>query len=82
VRCAATLPDRGNFFRKHDEYRIDFLIFRLHEVFNTSVDKLVEKGASHKANYTILSILERFALFLCISTAEFRLPIGAFDFYT
>jgi hypothetical protein len=50
----------------HEAYRIQFFIFPLHEVFNTCVDKRVEKGASRKANYTIVSILARFALFLCI----------------
>jgi hypothetical protein len=39
-------------------------IFLQHKVFNISVDKLVEKGLSSKANYTIVSSLMRFALFL------------------
>ena len=40
-------------------------IFLRCKVFNTSVDKFVEKEAWPKANYTILSSLKRFALFLC-----------------
>jgi hypothetical protein len=40
-------------------------IFLLRKVFNTSVNKFVEKLASSKANYTLLSTLTRFALFRC-----------------
>jgi len=42
-------------------------IFLPHEVFNTSVDKFVEKRLTSKANCTLLSTLARFALFLCNS---------------
>src|ERR1700730_6973371 len=45
--------------------RISRKIFLSHEVFNTSVDKLVGKSSVSKANYTILSTLMRFALFKC-----------------
>jgi hypothetical protein len=38
------------------------------EVFNTCVDKRVEKAVFPKTNYTVLSTLTRFALFLCIRT--------------
>jgi hypothetical protein len=51
--------------RKHDVCRISTEIFLLREVFNTGVDKFVEKYASSQANYTLLSILNRFALFRC-----------------
>jgi hypothetical protein len=53
--------------RKQAAYRIVFQIFLLREVFNTSVDKYVEKTVFSKANYTFLSILTRFALFRCKS---------------
>jgi hypothetical protein len=43
-------------------------------VFNICVDKHVEKRASSTANYTILSIVERFAQFLC-KLAAFRRPL-------
>jgi hypothetical protein len=42
-------------------------IFLHDEVFNTSVDKLVEKRGDSNANYTILSSLTLFALFKCNS---------------
>jgi hypothetical protein len=44
-------------------------IFLHDEVFNTSVDKLVEKRGDSNANYTILSSLTLFALFKCNSAA-------------
>jgi hypothetical protein len=47
--------------------RIPRKIFLPDEVFNTSVDKLVEKRRAARANYTILSSLKRFALFMCNS---------------
>jgi hypothetical protein len=53
--------------REQAAYRIFFQIFLLREVFNTSVDKYVEKTVFSKANYTFLSILTRFALFRCKS---------------
>jgi len=40
-------------------------IFLPCEVFNTSVDKCVENGGFSKANYTLLSTLNRFAPFQC-----------------
>ena len=40
-------------------------IFRFCKVFNTCVDKRVEKSALSQANYTFLSTLTRFALFVC-----------------
>jgi hypothetical protein len=51
--------------REQDVCRISIQIFLLREVFNTSVDKFVEKLASSAANYTLLSILTRFAQFRC-----------------
>jgi hypothetical protein len=42
-------------------------IFLQDEVFNTSVDKFVEKRGDSNANYTILSSLLLFALFKCNS---------------
>src|ERR1700730_7764357 len=56
-----------DFVSRHeqDACRISAKIFLLHEVFNTSVDKFVEKIVSSNANYTFLSILMRFALFRC-----------------
>lgn len=51
---------------EHESCRIPRFIFRCGKVFNTSVDKRVEKAAASKANYTIVSTLTRFALFLCI----------------
>src|SRR5450432_2635301 len=53
--------------REQDACRIYTKIFPPHEVFNTCVDKFVEKAARRKANYTVLSTLNRFALFLCNS---------------
>lgn len=38
-------------------------------IFNICVDKRVENSRSSKANYTILSMVERFAQFLCSLTA-------------
>jgi hypothetical protein len=51
--------------REHIACRMSGKIFRFCKVFNTSVDKFVEKESRPKANYTILSSLTRFALFLC-----------------
>jgi hypothetical protein len=44
------------------------------EVFNISVDKLVEKRAFSQANYTFLSTLIRFALFQCNTPAFAGFP--------
>src|SRR2546426_830861 len=67
--CCITALGNGKggefFFAEQHWCRIWFEIFLRDKVFNTSVDKLVEKRTFSKANYTILSSLLRFALFLC-----------------
>src|SRR5712691_10677957 len=50
--------------RKHEACRMHPHIFRFCEVFNTCVDKRVEKSALSLANCTFLSTLTRFALFV------------------
>jgi len=52
------------FPRQQKSCRNSGKIFLADKVFNTGVDNLVEKRASSQANYTILSSLMRFALFL------------------
>ena len=53
--------------RQHELCRTPVEIFLSCKVFNTSVDKFVEKNISSKANYTIVSTLKRFAPFRCKS---------------
>ena len=60
--------------------RIDAEIFLFREVFNTCVDKFVEKLASSKANYTILSTLTRFAQFRCNSVVRLAVRESFRDF--
>ncbi len=57
--------NQETFAREHEACRIRPHIFRFCKVFNTCVDKRVEKSALSQANYTFLSTLTRFALFLC-----------------
>src|ERR1700693_1884171 len=57
--------------------RISVQIFLLGKVFNTSVDKFVEKLTLLKANYALLSILNRFALFRCKYPANSFVARGA-----
>jgi hypothetical protein len=45
--------------------RIPEKIFRVREVFNTSVDKLVEIPRSVAANLSLFNVVALFALFLC-----------------
>jgi hypothetical protein len=50
---------------EHELCRIAGKIFLRGKVFNTSVDKFVEKAARLDANCTVLSILTLFAQFRC-----------------
>ena len=67
---------RGSFCGQQPAGRISRKIFLHDEVFNTSVDKLVEKRGDSNANYTILSSLMLFALIMCNSAVAPRFQIA------